>query len=117
MTTQSSSNEAVEAVRKWVAETPWKLPHETCIRSFTQVGYWALPEEKLEAATRILAAEVERLRANEDEGCEWRGDCDYWAWETKCGSTFTFESGGPKENGIAFCPGCGRKVKIQTNDK
>ena len=55
--------EAVEAAMKWVNESKWPLSWQTCIRAFTHPGYWALLDEKLEAAARILASEVERLRA------------------------------------------------------
>lgn len=38
------------------------------------------------------------------------GHCCY-AWVCKeCDLTWTFNEGGPEENGVKYCPGCGRKI-------
>lgn len=43
------------------------------------------------------------------ESCEWEVDRneEFSIWNTACGNTFQFETGGPIENGFAYCPYCG----------
>lgn len=36
-------------------------------------------------------------------------DCEFW--ETDCGETFVFETGGPTENKMKFCCYCGANLK------
>jgi hypothetical protein len=44
--------------------------------------------------------------------CEWHLDDadDSQTWETQCGHAFTFNDDGPKENQIAFCGYCGKRL-------
>lgn len=42
--------------------------------------------------------------------CGWVIDHDGEAWDTGCGQVFVINDGTPKENGILFCPYCGRKI-------
>ena len=44
--------------------------------------------------------------------CRWR--VDYWTgpWKTGCGMSWNMiEDGGPAENGVRFCPRCGKPVR------
>mgnify|MGYP001562618544 CR=1 FL=1 len=43
--------------------------------------------------------------------CGWSEDSADGFWVGACGITWQFEDGRPKENGMKFCPKCGRKVK------
>ena len=51
-----------------------------------------------------------RTPANEAV-CEWKEDDIDGKWDTACGESHSFESGGPEENGHKFCPYCGRKLQ------
>lgn len=42
-------------------------------------------------------------------GCSWRFDGDLWASE--CGLSWEFPERGPKENGVRYCPKCGKTVR------
>lgn len=45
--------------------------------------------------------------------CEWEESEEAGAWEGSCGIFWTFPNDvSPEENGVAFCPMCGRRVKI-----
>jgi len=58
--------------------------------------------------TRILRAqEQEALRENCT--CEQEED---GGWETDCGQRWEFFHGGPLENQIRFCHGCGKPTKV-----
>lgn len=62
-----------------------------------------------------LAAAKAGLRlalAEESMSCTWRqfGPEDE-AWETDCGNAFSLVDGGPSENGMRFCPYCGRPLR------
>lgn len=32
------------------------------------------------------------------------------AWQADCGAMWTFADGGPKDNGMHFCPECGKPL-------
>jgi hypothetical protein len=42
--------------------------------------------------------------------CLWQEDDD-GNWETGCQEMFIFIEGGVKENGMIYCPYCGKKIK------
>lgn len=45
--------------------------------------------------------------------CEWdQGDPDSTEWHTGCGSHWIFNEGGPEENSMIFCHGCGKPIAI-----
>lgn len=43
------------------------------------------------------------------EPCEWREDDD-GVWHTGCGTSFFFDTDGPKENKFHFCYHCGKRL-------
>lgn len=57
----------------------------------------ALPEGK---------AEMEAKR------CTWTYDETHCAWDSSCGEKLILEDGGPNENRIRFCHGCGKPVEV-----
>lgn len=44
--------------------------------------------------------------------CEWTFDESQYSWHSACGEDYLFTDGGPVENRVRFCQGCGGKVKI-----
>lgn len=48
------------------------------------------------------------------DGCTWTPDSDpdFSMWETACGNAWEFTTEGPKENGVKFCPYCGKPLVI-----
>lgn len=44
--------------------------------------------------------------------CEWSHNDDDGFWETSCGEAWRFDDGGPKENSMNFCHGCGKTLRI-----
>lgn len=42
--------------------------------------------------------------------CRWVYDEHCFKWDTSCGGAFQFIDDGPKENGMKFCPYCGRTL-------
>jgi hypothetical protein len=67
---------------------------------------WSLVREAV-----LLAIEYRRAIS---EKCIWSEsnnyDDDYW--DSGCGNAFTFIDGTPEENGMKFCPYCGKVVEI-----
>jgi len=43
--------------------------------------------------------------------CEWTAD-DEGTWQSACGAAFTFDDGGPVENGQRYCHSCGSRVVV-----
>ena len=44
--------------------------------------------------------------------CDWTEDED-GNWASACGETWCFTEGGPKENRVKFCHGCGDRVRLR----
>lgn len=42
--------------------------------------------------------------------CQWAEDADGSAWETSCRKRFLLNDGGPADNGLKFCPFCGKPL-------
>ncbi len=45
--------------------------------------------------------------------CLWTYDEDSDSWDTGCGEKFCFIVDGPVENGMNFCPYCGKQLAIK----
>lgn len=44
--------------------------------------------------------------------CAWTYDDSTSSWDSACGEKWQFIDGGPEENGVKFCHGCGRPVRV-----
>lgn len=54
------------------------------------------------------------MKKKNDETCVWVDDPEVeGGWEGTCKIRWCFEDGGPKENGVVFCPHCGKKVEVK----
>jgi hypothetical protein len=62
-----------------------------------------------EIARKALAALPTGTHAAE---CLWTYDDDADKWDTDCGEAWTFGMGGPTENRMTYCHGCGKRVKV-----
>lgn len=47
--------------------------------------------------------------------CEWWYDLGDDVWATHCDNMFSFVVDGPKENGMNFCPYCGKPLVVVAN--
>ena len=53
--------------------------------------------------------------ANAEPTCTWSKDPDFEmgdTYDSACGEKWSFIDGGPTENRVSFCQGCGKPVKI-----
>jgi hypothetical protein len=46
------------------------------------------------------------------EPCAWSHDFDSEAWDTACGKKWCFIEGGPEDNSVRYCHGCGNPIRI-----
>lgn len=44
--------------------------------------------------------------------CVWTWDVDGF-WRGSCGIPWWMETGTPEENGMRFCPNCGRRLELK----
>lgn len=44
--------------------------------------------------------------------CQWTFDESQYSWNSACGEEWLFTDGGPVENRVKFCQGCGGAVKL-----
>ena len=43
--------------------------------------------------------------------CMWECvDTDEWVWESECGEEWILTEGTPRQNGMAYCPFCGKRM-------
>ena len=73
-------------------------------------NYYSCEDQHL-CATCSMMDDIEEVRAASQAVCEWKEDDIDGKWDTGCGESHSFESGGPEENGHKFCPYCGRKLQ------
>lgn len=69
---------------------------------FYWLGYKAAPAQ--------LVSEPYKL-AKSPETCTWISDGE-GLWLGDCGATWQFFDDGPNENGLKYCPSCGKKVSV-----
>jgi hypothetical protein len=50
------------------------------------------------------------------EHCDWFTDYE-GAWGSDCGMLWEFTDGGPTENRVKFCMGCGKPVNVLPPDE
>ena len=50
---------------------------------------------------------------SENTFCEWSVEEDTNWWQTGCGEDWIIPEGNPVENGMKFCPICGKKFIIK----
>lgn len=56
-------------------------------------------------------------RSSDNETCTWKED-ENLCWKTECENMFIVNDGFPSENGMKYCPYCGKKlVEKRFNDE
>lgn len=46
------------------------------------------------------------------QGCKWTYDEHDYKWDSACGEAWQFTDGGPEDNGVKFCQGCGKPAML-----
>lgn len=94
-----------------------KLHHRPA-SPMTELGQWcgyycpATPEEHRLCA-RVYELEAKLVEAAKP--CEWTEDEDEDIWTATCGLVeWCFNDGGPIENRVHFCIGCGHPVVVKS---
>lgn len=59
----------------------------------------------------ILVTHEDMTDTVEDDVCEWSEDETCGAWGTGCGHLFCIENDNPAENGMKYCPYCGKEIR------
>jgi hypothetical protein len=70
--------------------------------------------EKMKALYEERDVLRQRLSEAEDvlDDCQWTESPDTLAFITECGGWFNVETGTPTENGMKFCPYCGKHLVL-----
>lgn len=50
------------------------------------------------------------------DSCTWHCEEDINNWHSDCGYQFQFMEDGPEENGVKFCPKCGKSVAVSATE-
>lgn len=73
------------------------------------------------AIIRQLAANQQQNAAQNipeiiPESCTWSFSSYDDHWHGTCGAEWVFNDGGPEENGVKFCPKCGKSVAVSATE-
>lgn len=105
--------DAATAIRACIDEFPESVRDivEECA-SIAENAYRAamLHGAEKSPATDNTAQQFESLAYSKAHDCLWSYDSQEYSWNGKCGTSWTFFDDGPEENGMKFCPGCGKPV-------
>jgi hypothetical protein len=72
--------------------------------------------DKLKA--RVAELYTRPAPADQGDTCTWELDHGDSAWAGECGIYWSFIDDGPQENGVKFCPKCGKScVFVETNQE
>ena len=88
---------------------------ETCSPGDYSTGYVIHPSFDAKAVDAAITAGRAALANAESTGCTWTKDPDFEmgdTYDSSCGEKWSFIDGGPTENRVSFCQGCGKPVKI-----
>lgn len=66
-------------------------------------------DDRMGAYRATLAALVDEATA--ERVCRWTEE-DYGVWWSDCGEGWCFNDGGPSENSVRFCQGCGWHIEL-----
>ena len=64
----------------------------------------------------IFDDKSETVSSFKGDVCTWELDHGDFGWGGTCNIYWAFEDGGPKENGVKFCPRCGRPCVVVEPD-
>ena len=87
---------------------------------FEALGSQHLREQDRKMVTRFAHAVESEVRKQDEalirrleDACEWLlSDEDNGVWASGCGEAWCFIDGGPEDNNMRFCHGCGKPVAI-----
>lgn len=57
--------------------------------------------------------EPQNIPNNIPDICKWTYDEHDYKWDSACGESWQFTDGGPEDNHVKFCQGCGKHVELQ----
>ena len=70
----------------------------------------------LETIKRLRTSKVAEIEERPEDTCEWWQDGDdehSENWHGECGAVWVFTQDGVAENGLRYCPECGRLVRVR----
>lgn len=83
-----------------VEHTSWKFTRDELREAMIAINLPDLLRKEREYDA-LIAAE-----------CAWDYDDHSDSWDSACGEKYQFISCGPAENGVRFCHGCGKRVRL-----
>lgn len=90
------------------------LTTRTPLELAKELAATALNNAKLQEQIKRLEVSIVYLSSPTHNECEWhQATGDYYGpWESACGHAWSFNDGGPEDNHVEFCQGCGKPIKI-----
>ncbi len=76
----------------------------------------AVMEQMILDISHILVDFRSPREEQEADVCEWKQDEETGSCSAKCGFAFYLEWDSPAQNGMVYCPRCGRKIKEVPNE-
>ena len=88
---------------------------EECIQQVKEGKYRTADEiiAELEGQTPHPDNDPELVRKIKEAQCEWIYDDTHDKWDTACGEMFVMIEGTPHDNGMVYCPYCGKAINFK----
>lgn len=83
------------------------------LKSWVETCGISMKEERYMQALEIALPVLER----HSNSCAWAYDENDHYWSSSCGEDWSFIDGGPEENRVKFCQGCGRPVTLEQQER
>ena len=86
---------------------------DVCVDLVESAEYWSDYEVPCGIVDRLNAAIAKAggTALRTPDRCQWQEDGE--AWVTQCGHLFQICHGSPEDNGMDFCPFCGRPITTE----
>ncbi len=96
----------------WVVVPVWHLPVQTAENLQITAAFTVLSIARGYVWRRVF----DRItRTQPEKQCAWAEDNEH-TWHTSCGNAWGFFDGGPEDNDIKHCHGCGLPVRHAQSD-
>jgi len=106
--TQNNVTHQRERFEEWVSEPPFEYLSARQPKNWDFAWPGQYTHISVQLAWKAWCTAL-GLEAVMDENCTWIETPEYWECDA-CGLSWVFADGGPAENEMRYCPGCGRRL-------
>lgn len=80
--------------------------------SGTKLANYTMQKSKDDMRAAMRSALAAAGNSQGLDTCKWTHDEPEYSWDSACGEKWSFIDGGPEDNRVRFCQGCGKSVEL-----